>query len=145
MMETKDFKELMNLKREYKELKTSKLEKQRALKNCQNKVQEKVNKLQTALDFKRNDMLGNKDLRDEHGITNQTVWGKKIKELTLDDEEGIQQIRSQSQEKIDGYEKDIEDLNLQISDVHWELTIKLEAYKDSQYRGVYVEAVGVEG
>lgn len=130
-MRENDFKELMDLKKQYKELKSSKLEKQRALRECQNRVQEKANKLQTALDFKRNDMLGDKEQRDSYGITNQQVWGKKIKELTLDDEEGIKQVKSQSQEKIDGYERDIEDLTLKISDLHWELTIKLEHYKDA--------------
>ena len=144
MMETQDFKELMGLKKKYKDLKTARLEKQRALRDCQNRVQEKVNKLQTNLDFKRNDMLGNKEQREEYGITNQQVWSKKIKELTLTDEEEIQQVRSQSKEKIEGFERDIENLTLDISDLGWELRIKLEAYKDSQYSEVYVEACGVE-
>ncbi len=144
MIETQDFKELMNLKKKYKDFKMSRLEKQRALKDCQNRVQEKVNKLQTALDFKRNNMLGDKEQRDKYGITNQQVWSKKIKELTLTDEEEIQQIRSQSQEQIEGFERDIENLTLDISDLGWELRIKLEAYKDSQYSEVYVEACGVE-
>jgi len=144
MMETGDFKELMDLKKKYKNLKTARLEKQRALRDCQNRVQEKVNKLQTNLDFKRNDMLGNKEQREEYGITNQQVWSKKIKELTLTDEEEIQQIRRQSQEQIEGFERDIENLTLDISDVGWELRIKLEAYKDSQYSTMYVEQVGSE-
>ena len=143
-MRKNDFKELMDLKRQYKELKFSKLEKQRALRECQNRVQEKANKLQTALDFKRNDMLGDKEQRDSYGITNQQVWGKKIKELTLDDEEGIQQVRSQSQEKIDGYERDIEDLTLKISDLHWELTIKLEHYKDAYQFDPQIECRSLE-
>ena len=143
-MERGEFEELERLRKTYKKKKLSKLEKARALKDCQNRVQEKVNKLQTALDFKRNDMLGNKELRDEHGITNQQVWSKKIKELTLTDEDEIQQVRSQSQEQIEGFERDIENLTLDISDLGWELRIKLEAYKDSQYSTMYVEQVGSE-
>lgn len=144
MMETQDFKELMNLKKKYKNMKTARLEKQRALRDCQNRLQEKIGKLQTALDFKRNDMLGDKEQRDKYGITNQQVWSKKIKELTLTDEEEIQQFRSQSQEQIEGFERDIENLTLDISDLGWELRIKLEAYKDSQYSTMYVEQVGSE-
>lgn len=144
MMETRDFEELMNIKQDYRDAKTSKLEKQRALRECQNKVQEKVGKLQTELDFKRNNMLGDKDQRDEYGITNQQVWTKKIKELTIVDEEKIQQVRSQSQEQIDKLERDIEDLTLRISDLGWEIRIKLEAYKDCQFGEVYVEQCGAE-
>jgi hypothetical protein len=144
MMNAEQYEELEKIRLQYKKKKQSKLEKQRALKDCQNRLSKKVNKLKLDLKFKKADMLNNKELRAEHGFTSDTAWKKGIDKLTLEDEQDIELIEQHASDKIKGYERDIEDLNIEIGDLHWELTIKLEYFKDSQPGNVYVEQVGIE-
>jgi len=143
-MNETEFKELEKIRLQYKKKKQSKLEKQRALKDCQNSLTRKVNKLRQDLKFKKADMLNDKELRAEHGFTSDTAWKKGIDKLTIADENEIEQVQQQSEDKIRGYERDIEDLSIEISDLRWELTIKLEYFKDSQLVTVYEQAIGAE-
>lgn len=130
-MEEVQFDELNGLRKLYRKKKTEKLEKQRALRECKSRLDEKVKMLKLDLKFKKADMLKNKALRAEHEITSDTVWKKEIEKITQPDADKITQIEKDAESQIKALEQATEDLNLEISDIHWELTIKLEYYKES--------------
>jgi hypothetical protein len=132
MMEKIQFDELNNLRKLYQKKKTQKLEKQRALRECTKQKTRTLNKLRQDLKYKRSQMLKDKKMRTEAGLSNQKDWQLEIEHQTQSDEDLISSKENEYDINIIKFETSIEDLNLEISDLHWELTIKLEYYKESQ-------------
>jgi len=132
MMEKIQFDELNNLRKLYRKKKTQKLEKQRALRECTKQKTRTLNKLRQDLKYKRSQMLKDKKMRTEAGLSNQKDWQLEIEHQTQSDEDLISSKENEYDINIIKFEPSIEDLNLEISDLHWELTIKLEYYKESQ-------------
>jgi len=132
MMEKIQFDELNNLRKLYRKKKTQKLEKQRALRECTKQKTRTLNKLRQDLKYKRSQMLKDKKMRTEAGLSNQKDWQLEIEHQTQSDEDLISSKENEYDINIIKLETSIEDLNLEISDLHWELTIKLEYYKESQ-------------
>jgi len=143
-MNKNQFEALLRLKKSYTENKDKKLEKQRAIQKIRNEVTPKIQKLQTNLELQRASLLKNKELRDDCGFTNQKDWEKEIKlNMTKVDEDHINTVREESESKIEGYEWDIKWIDNRISDIYWELKIRLAYYKN-QVPSFYEEAVGAE-
>jgi hypothetical protein len=132
MMEKIQFDELNNLRKLYRKKKTQKLEKQRALRECTKQKTRTLNKLRQDLKYKRSQMLKDKKMRTEAGLSNQKDWQLEIEHQTQSDEDLISSKENEYDINIIKFETSIEDLNLEISDLYWELTIKLEYYKESQ-------------
>jgi len=143
-MNENQFEALLRLKKSYTENKDKKLEKQRAIQKIRNELNPKIQKLQTDLTLQRASLLKNKELRDEKGFTNQKDWEREIKlNLTKVDEDHINTVREEGENQIERYEWDIKGIDNRISDIYWELKIRLAYYKH-QVPSFYEEAVGAE-
>lgn len=146
-MNENEFEALLRLNKSHTERKDEKLEKQRAIQKIRNELNPKIEKLQTDLELQRASLLKNKALRDEHGFSNQKDWEKEIKlNLTKVDEDHIKEVREESETKIERYEWDIKRIDNIISNIYWELKIRLEYSKNPVMvaSNVYAEAIGVE-
>lgn len=92
---------------------------------------------------KRHQMNIDKELREQEGFTNQKPWEQEVRKRTLVLEKEINQKISNYKAKndndlqvaeilIQAKQDEIADLDIEIGDLTWELTLKLEYYKEYQ-------------
>jgi vacuolar-type H+-ATPase subunit I/STV1 len=87
----------------------------------------KLKTMNNELGLKRAELLADKELRAEHGFTNDKLWQKKIdNDLTKNDAEMIEVEEGQMQKHIDTLEEQISGLSIKIESIQWELRIYLE-------------------
>lgn len=121
-----DKKDMHELRKNYIELKKSKLKFQRSLKNIRSGYAKDKTFYTNQIKSRRLEMLNNKELREEHGITNNKSWEQKIKDLTLNDEINMENLLKEKEDEIQSIEENVEDLNIDIENVKMELLINME-------------------
>ena len=86
---------------------------------------------QEELNNKRYEMEIDKEKRASYGLTNQTDWKRKIRELTKEDEEKIAAATQDLEDEIERLSDENDVIRIRLEDTRWELTLKTELYKTS--------------
>ena len=125
--------EVMELKKQYIELKRIKLQAQRKLGQTNKNHTKKVQQLQNQYKLRKAELLSNKEEREKNGYTNQKDWQNHIELVILKkDNDQITETIEQGEQEQQLLEQTIENLTIDITDAYWTLKITHEYHTNKE-------------